>query len=74
MRTNIEIDDKLMQDALEATGLPTKKAAVDAALRLLIQMDAQIKLRDMGGKVSFWDDYSKSRDDQLTDWDLDDDE
>ena len=34
MRTNIEIDDKLMRDALAASGLPTKKAAIEEALRL----------------------------------------
>ena len=40
MRTNIEIDDKLMRDALAASGLPTKKAAIEEALRLYVQMKA----------------------------------
>lgn len=31
MRTNVEIDDKLMAEALKLTGLPTKKAAVEEA-------------------------------------------
>lgn len=36
MRTNIEIDDELMAKAMTVTGLPTKKAAVEAALRRLV--------------------------------------
>jgi len=35
MRTNIEIDDALMAEAMAATGLPTKKAVVEEGLRLL---------------------------------------
>ena len=38
MRTNIDIDDKLMKAAMKATGATTKKAAVDAALRKLIEV------------------------------------
>ena len=36
MRTNIEIDDGLMSEAMTVTGLPTKKAAVEEALRRLV--------------------------------------
>jgi Arc/MetJ family transcription regulator len=57
MRTNIEIDDELMKDALEASGLPTKRAAVEEALRLLIRISAGKQLLDMAGKVEFFDDY-----------------
>ncbi|MDR3774444.1 MAG: type II toxin-antitoxin system VapB family antitoxin [Terracidiphilus sp.] len=42
MRTNIEIDDKLMREAMKATGTTTKKAAVEASLRKLIA----VKLHD----------------------------
>jgi Arc/MetJ family transcription regulator len=53
MRTNIEIDDKLMKKALRASGETTKKAAVEAGLRLLVRMQEQEKalrgLRGMGG-------------------------
>ena len=41
MRTNIVIDDKLMNDALKATGLETKKEAVEEGLKLLIQRNKQ---------------------------------
>jgi Arc/MetJ family transcription regulator len=37
MRTNIEIDDALMAAAMEASGLPTKRAAVEEALRILVR-------------------------------------
>ncbi|MBS0643003.1 MAG: type II toxin-antitoxin system VapB family antitoxin [Acetobacteraceae bacterium] len=36
MRTNIDIDDDLLAEAMAATGLPTKKATVEEALRLLV--------------------------------------
>lgn len=41
MRTNIEIDDELMRQAMEATGATTKKAAVVEALRLVVQLKRQ---------------------------------
>ena len=37
MRTNIEIDDELMEKAMKATGQRTKKAAVEAALRQVVR-------------------------------------
>jgi Arc/MetJ family transcription regulator len=37
MRTNIDIDDKLMKQAMKATNTPTKKAAVEAALRQTVE-------------------------------------
>jgi Arc/MetJ family transcription regulator len=41
VRTNIEIDDDLMSEAIAASGAPTKKAAVEKALRLLVQLKQQ---------------------------------
>jgi len=51
MRTNIEIDDELMAQAMAATGATTKKAAVEAALRKVIQINAQSRILDLFGKV-----------------------
>ena len=45
MRTNIEIDDKLMKDALRATGAKTKKEAVELGLRTLLDLRIQEKAR-----------------------------
>ena len=42
MRTNIEIDDALLAEAMAATGLPTKKATVEAALRDLVRRRARL--------------------------------
>ena len=53
MRTNIVIDDKLMKDALRATGLKTKREAVELGLRTLVQLRQQADIRDYRGKL-YW--------------------
>ena len=54
MRTNIEIDEQLMADAMAATGTRTKKATVEEALRRLIQSQRQREMLKLRGKVA-WD-------------------
>jgi Arc/MetJ family transcription regulator len=50
MRTNIEIDDRLLSSAMAAAGLPTKKATVEEGLRLLVRIKQQTKaLHDLQG-------------------------
>ena len=61
MRTNIEIDDELMQQAMRSTGERTKKAVVDAALRLLVRTHSQIGIRRLRGKVQWHGHLNKSR-------------
>jgi Arc/MetJ family transcription regulator len=64
MRTNIEIDDKLMKQAMKASGAATKKAAVEEALQLLVKIKGQEGIRKFFGKVR-WDgdlDWSRSKD------------
>jgi len=53
MRTNIEIDDKLMADALKATGLHTKKEAVELGLKALIRLKKQSSIRALRGKLKW---------------------
>ena len=53
MRTNIEIDDSLMADALKATGLSTKKEAVELGLRTLIKLNKQASIRALRGKLKW---------------------
>ena len=53
MRTNIVIDDRLMERAMRASGLKTKRAVVEAGLDLLIRVKAQAGLRRLRGKVSW---------------------
>ena len=50
MRTNIEIDDKLMKQAMKTTGTTTKRAAVEASLRKVVQLKRQTKFFDLCGK------------------------
>lgn len=69
MRTNIDIDDELMQQTMAATGAVTKKAAVDAAMRLAVQLHKQgeaiRKLRGIG-----WEgDLNEMRRNRFPDWD-----
>ena len=53
MRTNIVIDDRLIERALRATGLKTKRAAVEAGLQLLIDVKGQVGLRRLHGTVAW---------------------
>lgn len=68
MRTNIDIDDTILQAAMQAGGFKTKKETVEAGLRLLAQRtSAHDKLMSLAGKVD-WDDsydYKSMRGDQL---------
>lgn len=54
MRTNIVIDDDLMSRVLRATGLRTKREAVEAGLRALLKLQAQAQVRNARGKLA-WD-------------------
>ncbi|PCH83753.1 MAG: DUF2191 domain-containing protein [Piscirickettsiaceae bacterium] len=53
MRTNIEIDDSLMADALKATGLSTKKETVELGLKALIKLNKQASIRALRGKLKW---------------------
>ncbi len=46
MRTNIEINDDLLSNAMTATGLPTKKATVEEGLKLLLRIKGQVEALD----------------------------
>jgi Arc/MetJ family transcription regulator len=66
VRTNIEIDDGLMQQALMQQAMmagetPTKKATVEAALRLFIQTHLQGGMRKLRGKVKWEGNLDQSR-------------
>jgi Arc/MetJ family transcription regulator len=61
MRTNIEIDDHLMRQAMKSSGAGTKKAAVEAALRLLVETHGQVGIRRLKGKVHWEGNLEESR-------------
>lgn len=53
MRTNIVIDDKLMSDALKATGLETKREAVELGLKTLIKLKKQEGIKAFRGRLQW---------------------
>ena len=61
MRTNIVIDDRLMDEAMRKAGLKTKRAAVEAGLRLLVQVKSQSLVRRLRGKVQWTGDLNEMR-------------
>lgn len=61
MRTNIVIDDKLMRDALRATGLKTKREAVELGLRTLLRLGKQSEIRQLRGKLQWRGDLDAMR-------------
>jgi Arc/MetJ family transcription regulator len=61
MRTNIVVDDQLMDQALKLSGLKTKKQAVEEGLRLLIAMKKQESIRQFRGKLTWQGDLDAMR-------------
>jgi Arc/MetJ family transcription regulator len=61
MRTNIEIDDRLMAEAMAASGLPTERETVAAGLRLLARRKRQAGARDLFGRVRWEGDLDAER-------------
>ena len=61
MRTNIVIDDKLMADALKASGCATIKACVEQGLKLLVQLSQQQDIRKLRGRVKWEGDLNEMR-------------
>ena len=64
MRTNIVIDDKLMRDTLRATGLRTKRQAVDQALRTLLRLRKQAEIRRLRGRLDWQGDINAMKNDR----------
>ncbi len=63
MRTNIVIDDQLMNAAMSLSEFSTKKAVVEAALKLYIQLNQQTGLRQYKGKLAWDGDLDSMRQD-----------
>jgi len=53
MRTNIDIDDKLMDEAIKLTGSKSKKELVNYALEEVIKSEKIKQLRALRGKVKW---------------------
>ena len=63
MRTNIVIDDKLIAEAMAASGAASKKVAVELGLRALIRQQALSELKALRGKVPWTGDLDAMRQD-----------
>jgi len=61
MRTNIVIEDKLMEQALKATGAKSKREVVELGLRTLIRLQDQAEIRAYRGKLRWDGDLEASR-------------
>ena len=61
MRTNIEIDDELMEEAMRHSKTKTKRATVEQALRILIRLNRQTGIRRFRGKVKWEGNLDESR-------------
>ena len=61
MRTNIDIDDKVMREVQELTGARTKREAVDVALRELVARHRRADILKIRGRVRWEGDLEVSR-------------
>jgi len=61
MRTNIEVDDELIKEAQQLSGLKTKRAVVDAALRMVVRVQHQKDVLNLAGKVKWEGDLDAMR-------------
>ena len=61
MRTNIVINDELMDEAMKATGATTKKETVELGLKALVRQKKQQKIRNFRGKLQWEGDLPKQR-------------
>lgn len=63
-RTNVELDTELIHDCIKATGIKTRKALIDHALRELLRHEKQAELLKLKGKVHWngnLDDWRQGR-------------
>jgi Arc/MetJ family transcription regulator len=61
MRTNIVIDDKLMREALRASGLKTKREVVESGLETIVRLRKQAGIRSLRGKLAWQGDLDAMR-------------
>jgi Arc/MetJ family transcription regulator len=67
MRTNIILDDDLIDQARKLTGIKTKKGVIDEALRTLIRLRLQTQVRSLRGKLHWEGDLDTSRQSRFLD-------
>ena len=60
-RTIIVMDEKLIKEGMKATGIKTRRALVDYALRDLLRRESQKRILELKGKVHWEGDLSSMR-------------
>ena len=63
-RTNVVLDDNLVEDCIKATGIKTRKALIDHALKELLRHENQIKILDLKGNINWEGDLDEWRQDR----------
>ncbi len=58
MRTNVVIDDHLIEEALKISEIKTKKELINRALEEFVRNRKRRDLKELRGKVEFADDYN----------------
>ena len=61
MRTNIDLDDALVNEALKLTNAKTKKELIHQALREFVENKRRLNLMDLEGKIKFAKGYNYKR-------------
>jgi Arc/MetJ family transcription regulator len=61
MRTNVVIDDTLMAEAMQLTGIKTKRQVIDRALRMLVRLERQRAVLALEGTVAWEGDLNSLR-------------
>ena len=67
MRTNVVLDDKLVKQAQELTGIQTKKGVIDEGLRLLVKIRQQEKIRELYGTIKWEGNLDEMRESRFLD-------
>ncbi|MGH7885388.1 MAG: type II toxin-antitoxin system VapB family antitoxin [Thermodesulfobacteriota bacterium] len=60
-RTNVVIDEKLLEEGMRVTGLKTYKELIDTALRDLVRREKQLGIRDLRGTIQWEGDLDEIR-------------
>ncbi len=61
MRTNILLDDKLVSECMEASGIKSKKKLIERALNLFLSIKKQGEIKNYRGKLAWTGDFHKER-------------
>jgi len=67
MQLNVVIDDELMAEALESTGLKTEQVVIEEALRTLVRLKRQAGIQSLRGELQWEGDLNVLREGRLVD-------